>query len=73
MEAKPCPWCGRIPDVNNDDHFSTDAGGKWGWLQCCGNGPEVRAGYRPLAEWRDAAIAAWNERRAAAGEQEDER
>lgn len=58
-----CPWCGEVPDVTNDAHFGVDDAGKWGWLQCCANGPEIRAGYRPLDEWRDDAIKAWNERK----------
>jgi hypothetical protein len=35
-------------------------------VECCIRGPEVRAGYRPLAEWKDKAIAEWNTRKASA-------
>ena len=60
---KPCPWCGRTPDADDPATFATyHTGGKWGAVQCCAIGPEIRTGYRPLAEWKDAAIAAWDDR-----------
>ena len=58
----PCPFCGDTPDINNVATFTETNGSKWGAVSCCCYGPEVRTGYRPLAEWRDAAIAAWNRR-----------
>lgn len=63
-ELKPCPWCGKVPDVNDPRTFWVDdsVGGKWGAVQCCGIGPDVRTGYGPVAEWREEAIAAWNHR-----------
>lgn len=62
---KPCPWCGKTPDINDSFSFWRDGGGKWGSVQCCCIGPDVRTGYGPLEEWKDEAIAAWNTRVAA--------
>lgn len=56
-QLKPCPFCGEVPtEIRETDGF------KWGAVVCCITGPEVRTNYVPVAEWRDAAIAAWNER-----------
>ena len=60
--AKPCPWCGRTPEPDQPDHYGTNVSGKWGFMQCCGQGPEIRTGYKLWEEWKDAALAAWNER-----------
>lgn len=59
MELKPCPFCGHKPAIEFLHH--TD-GEKWGAVCCCCNGPEVRTGYGPVEEWRDAAIKEWNTR-----------
>lgn len=63
-EPLPCPWCGKVPDTSNPNSFWLDdaTGGKWGAVQCCCIGPDIRTGYSPLVEWRDEAIDAWNER-----------
>ena len=61
-ELKPCPFCGETPDINGEWTFQSDQGDKWGHVVCCCRGPEVRTGYRPVSEWRDKAIAAWNDR-----------
>lgn len=70
--AKPCPFCGKIPDLANDSSFWLDEAGKWGAIQCCCVGPEVRTGYLPIAEWMADALSEWNKRAAlrqsAAGE-----
>jgi hypothetical protein len=60
---KPCPFCGRVPDVNDPATFLHETGSRWASVVCCIVGPEVRAGfYTPLDEWKDEAIAAWNQR-----------
>jgi hypothetical protein len=58
----PCPGCGKSPDVSDNDHFLLTDGVKWGALACCWTGPEVRTGYAPIPAWKEAAIAAWNQR-----------
>lgn len=58
----PCPFCGLTPDANDPASFTQEKQPKWGRVVCCIEGPEVRAGYAPLEEWKDAAIAAWNRR-----------
>lgn len=64
-ELKPCPFCGEVPDVNNPATFRHEVGDRWARVVCCIEGPEIRAGiYTPLEEWKDEAIAAWNERSA---------
>lgn len=55
----PCPFCGKQPSG-----YSTDAGGKWGWVQCCCNGPEVRTGYATDDSWHPDAANEWNTRAA---------
>jgi hypothetical protein len=60
----PCPFCGETPDVSGNYTFVETDGPKWGAVRCCGTGPEVRTGYGPVDDWRDDAIAAWNERKA---------
>lgn len=58
-----CPWCGLVPDVSNPATFQHETGSRWASLVCCVIGPEIRAGfYTPLEEWKNEAIAAWNER-----------
>jgi hypothetical protein len=59
--AKPCPFCGKTPDVNDPNTFTAETR-QWASLLCCITGPEVRASYMPLEHWREDAIAAWNER-----------
>lgn len=62
-ELKPCPFCGEVPDVNNPATFHREVGDRWARVVCCIEGPEIRSGfYTPLEEWKDEAIAAWNER-----------
>jgi len=62
-KLKPCPFCGLVPDVDNQATFRGDEGSRWGAVVCCCVGPEIRKGfYTPLEEWKDEAIAAWNER-----------
>lgn len=60
----PCPWCGQPWTVRpGDECFEETDGGKRGRLEgCCAPGPAVRTNYRPVAEWRRAAIEAWNRR-----------
>lgn len=58
----PCPFCGKTPDATDARSFNLESGGKWGAVQCCIIGPEVRTRYEPLESWRDEAIAAWNTR-----------
>lgn len=60
---KPCPFCGEIPDKNDEWTFQSNQGDKWGFVVCCCQGPEVRTGYQPVEKWRNEAIKAWNERR----------
>ncbi len=60
--AKPCPFCGRVPDVNDPASFTQEIQPKWGAVVCCITGPEVRTGYEKWPAWRDAAVRAWNER-----------
>ncbi|MFS2027686.1 hypothetical protein [Massilia sp. CT11-137] len=62
--AAPCPWCGEVPDVSNDASFRLTDGVKYGALQCCIVGPEVRTDYKDVPHWKAKAIAAWNDRRA---------
>jgi hypothetical protein len=59
---KPCPFCGETPDIDGTWTFQCNQGDKWGYVVCCCHGPEVRTSYGPVESWRDAAIAAWNER-----------
>lgn len=61
-DVKPCPWCLMVPDITDPNTFRLTDGSKWGALQCCGTGPEVRTGYGPVEEWREDAIEAWNNR-----------
>lgn len=58
----PCPFCGRVPDASNPATFWMDETTKWGAVECCCVGPEIRTGYEPLEKWRDEAIAEWNKR-----------
>ena len=60
-EMKPCPWCGEMPGEYRHQERSR---GKRGAVECsCGvAGPEVRANYKPISTWADAADAAWNDR-----------
>ena len=62
--AKPCPFCGIVPNVDDSLTFATNQGTKWGFLQCsCGaQGPEVRTNYQVVEYWKDDALGAWNER-----------
>lgn len=62
-ELLPCPWCGETPDVSTDASFRLTDGVKYGALQCCVVGPEVRTDYKDVPHWRERAIAAWNERK----------
>ena len=62
--AAPCPWCGEVPDVSNNASFRLTDGVKYGALQCCVVGPEVRTDYKDVPHWKAKAIAAWNDRRA---------
>ena len=62
----PCPFCGVKPDINDPATFQSNQGDKWGFVVCCGTGPEVRTSYKPVEHWRDDAITAWNRRPAAA-------
>jgi Lar family restriction alleviation protein len=57
VELLPCPFCGETPTVFNTDHHM---GGKWGFVSCCCDGPQVRTGYQSEEHWRAEAIAAWN-------------
>lgn len=59
---KPCPFCGMTPEYNGPAWFRFVDGHKWGAVQCCCTGPEVRTQYKDWTHWRDAAIAEWNER-----------
>ncbi|WP_435607674.1 Lar family restriction alleviation protein [Pseudomonas knackmussii] len=61
-ELKPCPFCGDTP--GEDSYALTDGGFKYGAISCgCGAvGPDVRTGYKDWPEWKDAAVAEWNER-----------
>lgn len=61
-EVKPCPWCGKVPDVSNDAIFQNTDGFKYGALVCCGTGPDVRTDYQHVAHWKADAIYAWNDR-----------
>ena len=58
---KPCPFCGETPP-NDDAQFYVNQGTKWGGVQCCCGGPEVRTGYQPVAHWKVDAIREWNTR-----------
>ncbi len=62
--AAPCPWCGESPDTTKDENFRLTDGLKYGALQCCVIGPEVRTDYKDVSHWKASAIAAWNDRRA---------
>ncbi len=66
-ELKPCPFCGETP--GEDSYAHADGGYKYGAISCsCGViGPDVRTGYKKWPEWRDSAVAAWNERAVPAG------
>lgn len=66
----PCPFCGQKPDIDNDASFRLTDGMKYGALQCCIVGPEVRTDYKEVSHWKGAAIAAWNERIAPPASQE---
>ena len=57
--ALPCPFCGEIPSG-----FYMDQGYKWGGVQCCCQGPDVRTGYDDShdASWHIDAVKLWNKR-----------
>ncbi|HXU93215.1 MAG TPA: hypothetical protein VFP33_06110 [Gallionella sp.] len=61
-ELKPCPWCGEKPNTELDSAFRLTDGMKYGALQCCVVGPEVRTDYKPVSHWKASAIKAWNDR-----------
>lgn len=61
-ELNPCPWCGESPDANGENTYRLTDGLKYGAVQCCIVGPEVRTDYKDVAHWKDRAIEAWNER-----------
>ena len=65
-KLKPCPWCGNTPDASNPGTFQLTDGVKYGAVQCCGAGPDVRTDYRDFPHWKDAAIESWNDRTAPA-------
>jgi len=60
-ELKPCPFCGKTP---RPDDYYTDGAGKWGGIQCCIYGPDVRTHYEDWPAWKDRAIEEWNTRAA---------
>lgn len=59
VELKSCPFCGETPDA--ESHY-VNQGTKWGGIQCCIEGPEVRTNYKEWPAWKDNAIEAWNTR-----------
>lgn len=63
LDMLPCPFCGEIPDLAA---VYMDEATKWGAIQCCCVGPEVRTGYQSQDAWENDAIAAWNQRTPAA-------
>jgi hypothetical protein len=62
VKMLPCPFCGAVPDSDNNGTFDTICAGKWGFVVCCCQGPEVRTNYHELEHWKQDAIDAWNER-----------
>ena len=60
-ELLPCPFCGDVP-VSLYGVHAGERSDKWGGVQCCIQGPEVRTGYGPVEDWRDDAVRAWNTR-----------
>jgi hypothetical protein len=62
LELLPCPFCGQTPDVSSPAAFSTGDQFKYGWVQCCISGPEVRTEYKDIEHWKADAITAWNDR-----------
>lgn len=61
-KVKPCPLCGALPRLDEPLAFQETDGPKWGALICCGQGPEVRTGYKEVSHWRGEALEAWNDR-----------
>jgi len=60
-----CPFCGQPPLVSGEVSHTSDDHQKWGAIMCptCGaQGPDVRTGWKPFAEWAEDAIARWNKR-----------
>ena len=58
-ELKPCPFCGKSVDINNDDTIYPINRGKTVW-QCGCNNPDCCATV--LGEDRNNAIELWNKR-----------
>ena len=58
-KLKDCPFCGEVPPK---DSYYVNQGTKWGGVQCCIDGPEVRTGYQNWPAWKQDAIEAWNTR-----------
>src|SRR5687767_8078076 len=58
-KLEPCPFCGVVPP---SDSYYMNQGDKWGGIQCCIQGPEVRTYYEEWPKWKQAAIDAWNTR-----------
>lgn len=56
-KALPCPFCGEQPTTLREVDTS-----KWGAVECCCTGPEVRTGYEDVEHWAEAAVEEWNKR-----------
>lgn len=61
-ELLPCPFCGTVPNLEDDAYHYQNQGNKWGGIRCCIDGPEVRTNYKPWPHWKDEAIKEWNTR-----------
>jgi hypothetical protein len=62
IDLLPCPFCGQKPDSTASVTFQMNGSGKYGWVECCCNGPEVRIGLKNADEWTTEAAVAWNKR-----------
>ena len=62
ITLKPCPFCGTTPDADDLSTFGMPNSSKWGAVQCCVGGPEVRTNYMPVEHWKQRAAEAWNTR-----------
>lgn len=67
VDLLPCPFCGSKPDSEDPMTFGKSPGGKYGFVTCCCEGPEIRLGRADEESWKIQAAAAWN-RRAVLGE-----
>lgn len=62
IDLLPCPFCGSKPNPEDPMTFGKSPGGKYGFVTCCCEGPEVRLGRSDEESWQLQAASAWNKR-----------